>query len=258
MNFKIAASITDFPLQTSVETFFKRFKELNIDSIELVIGFKTLYLSHMHALSKKYDLPITSLHQSYWSGLGFSSDEYFIREAKHYGITTFTFHPLTFLAFEDERMKRYFQQLQKLQKKYDVTICLENMPKEKVYEKLFNPPYADMDAQLKKMYEIAKEYDLALTYDVSHTRFTHPQKHESFKNMFPRIQNIHLSSFHENNEHLPLDTGDFDAASFLTFLNKEKYNGLLTFEINYSLSKRILAPYDFSEIERSVKIVKSV
>lgn len=258
MQFKVAASITDFPLQTSVEEFFRKFKNAGVDSVELVIGIKTPNLSQMVALSKRYGLPITSLHQSYWSGLGFSSDEYFIREGKKYGISTFTFHPLTFLSFGDARMKRYFQQLQMLQKKYAVTICLENMPREKVYEKLFHAPYSDMDAQLEKMYAVAEEYDLSLTYDVSHTRFTHPQDHAIFKKMLHRIKNIHLSSFHGNDEHLPLDKGDFDTKSFLTFLAKEKYTGLLTFEINYSLSKRILMPYNFDEIIRSVAIITSL
>jgi sugar phosphate isomerase/epimerase len=258
MQYKIAVSITDFPLQTSVDTFFKQFKKAGADSVELVLGIKTFNLPSMVSLSKKYGVPITSIHQSYWSGLGFSMDEYFIRQAKSLGITTFTFHPLTFASFTSIRMQQYFKKLQKLQKKYEITICLENMPKERVYEKLFSPPWDSMVSQLEKMYEIAQQYDLSLTYDVSHTRFTHPQEHEIFKMMLPLVRNIHLSSFQDDQEHLPLDKGEFDTKAFLNYLKKENYTGLITFEINYSLSKRILSPYDFSEIVRSVSIIKSL
>ncbi|HSW87881.1 MAG TPA: TIM barrel protein [Candidatus Saccharimonadales bacterium] len=258
MQYKIAASITDFPLQTSIETFFKRFKEAGVDSAELVLGIKTFNLQSMVALSKKSNLPITSIHQSYWSGLGFSMDEYFIKQAKSLGIRTFTFHPLTFASFASTRMMHYFKQLQNIQKEYDVTICLENMPKEGVYEKLFFPPSDTMVSQLEKMYEIAQEYDFSLTYDVSHTRFTHPQEHAIFRKMLPRVKNIHLSSFQGDQEHLPLDKGDFDTKTFLSYLKKENYTGLLTFEINYSLSKRLIIPYDFSEVVRSVALIKSL
>lgn len=79
-----------------------------------------------------------------------------------------------------------------------------------------------------------------------------------FLKLFPRIKNIHLSSFCGKEEHLPLDTGDFDIKHFLKFLAKHNYKGLLTFEINYPLTKRLFTPYDFSEIKRSVDIIKSL
>lgn len=258
MAFKVAASITDFPLQTSIEMFFKKFKEAGVDSVELVIGAKTLDVQRLFVLAEKYHLPITSFHQSPWSGLGFLFDEGFLRQAKKHGVTTFTFHPLAFTGFDSARMIRYFSRLSKIQKKYDITICLENMKNESFYKKLYISPYETMTKHLEKMHSVAEAYDFSLTYDVSHTLFVHPQETAIFKKMFHKIKNIHLSSFHCKQEHLPLDKGDFDTRSFLTFLDKEKYKGLLTFEINYSLSKRLFTTYDFDEIVRSVAIIKSL
>ncbi|HSW96262.1 MAG TPA: sugar phosphate isomerase/epimerase [Candidatus Saccharimonadales bacterium] len=258
MKVKISASITDFPLQTSIKEFFKKFKEAGVDSVELVIGAKTLSVPHMFTLAQKYHLPITSFHQSPWSGLGFFFDEQFILKIKKYGVNTFTFHPLPFLSFDSEKMKKYFNKLSEMQKKYDITICLENMRNEPIYKKLHIAPYETMTKHLEKMYAVATHYDLSLTYDVSHTRFTHPQKHDVFKKMLPKIKNIHLSSFSGDQEHLPLDKGDFDARGFLLYLEKENYEGLITFEINYSLSKRLFTLYDFSEITRSVSVIKSL
>src|SRR5258708_10168088 len=123
MNLQISASITDFPLQTPIETFFRKFKEAGVDTVELVIGAKTINVPRMFALSQKYQLPIVSFHQSPWSGFGFSFDENFIIQAKQYGVTTYTFHPLTFMSFDSKQMKQYFIKLKEIQEKYAITIC---------------------------------------------------------------------------------------------------------------------------------------
>jgi sugar phosphate isomerase/epimerase len=255
---KINASITDFPFYTSLETFFKEFKAAGVDGIELVIGAKTWHLQHALALSKKYQLPIASLHQSIWSGLGFGMDEWFLKNVREHEIHIIVLHPLVFTTFTSDRMKRYFDRVSRLQKKYDITFCLENMPKEKIYQQLYTPPYQTKVAHLQKIYDIATHYNFGVTYDISHALFTKPQEEMSFKNIFPKIKNIHLSSFQGQIEHLPLDTGDFAAKEFLRFLKAQNYKGLLTFEINYSLFKRMVAKYDFFEVQRSVKIVKDI
>jgi sugar phosphate isomerase/epimerase len=254
MQYKISASITDFPLQTSIETFFRKFKEAGVDSVEIVIGAKTTNIPHMFALSEKYQLPIVSFHQSPWSGFGFSCDETFIAQAKKHGVNTLTFHPLTFLSFDAEKMTQYFTNFAKLQKKYGMTFCLENMPNDPFYSKLHT---STMDKHLEKTCTIAQQYGFALTYDTSHTLFPQPQKEEVFHKIFPEIKNIHLSSFQGKKEHMALDTGEFKTKEFIVFLNEKKYKGLITFEINYSLFKRMLTPYDFVEIARSVKNIKS-
>lgn len=253
---KINASITDFPLYTSLETFFQEFKRCGVDSVELVIGFKARNLEKAQRLATKYNLPIVSLHQSIHSGIGLGFDERYLVTARQMGIRHVVFHPLALTVFDTHRLHNYFQKLHNIQKKYDIVVCLENMNGERIYRQLFTPPYETMEKQLHKMYKIAEEYGIFLTYDTSHAALDQPQKNNAFRAMFPKIKNIHLSSFTTQQEHLPLDKGNFDTEGFLQYLQKEKYRGLLTFEINYSLFKRMVYKYDFSEIERSVKIIR--
>lgn len=93
-------------------------------------------------------------------------------------------------------MIRYFSHIAELQSKYGITICIENMAREYPYKYLHTAPYQSNDLHLEKIYEIAKEYDLSITYDTSHTMYAKPQEVEIFKKIFDKVKNIHLSSFY--------------------------------------------------------------
>jgi len=257
MAFSISSSITDFPLTASMETFFKELKFAGVDSVEIVSGLKSrLRLAKVFELSKNYNLPIASFHQSAWSGTGIYFDEYFLAKASDLGVKTFVFHPLTFTSMHSKRMEKYVKRLGVMQREYGITICLENMKAESAYKNLYLKGQS-VSTHLDHLYQIAKEYGLSLTYDVSHARFVRPHQEASFKQIFPLLGNIHLSSFHKESEHLPLFMGDFDTQEFIQYLLKNNYNGLLTLEIFYP--KMIsLANYDFSAIAKSVKIIKEV
>src|SRR5882762_11215173 len=106
---QISASITDFPVFSRMETFFRKYKEAGCDGVEIVIGFKQRWCyDYIWHLSQKYNLPITSIHQPPWSGLGISFDETFIREAVRRGVTQFVFHTLTFPRLDSDSMTSYF------------------------------------------------------------------------------------------------------------------------------------------------------
>src|SRR5258706_231998 len=134
---KVSASITDFPLHTSIETFFRELKNCGADGVELVLGAKSV-----------------------WS-------------------------------FEKIKM-------------------------------------------------LSKKYDLLITFDTTHANFISPQKEIIFKKIYPKIGNIHLSSFGPKMEHLPLNEGVFDAKDFIKYLIQQNYAGLLTLEINYYLFERFV------------------
>ncbi len=258
---KISASITDFPLLSLVETSFKKFQEAGVDGVEIVLGIKSRWqIRHIQKLSHRYNLPITSIHQPPWSWTkpGFF-DEQFVEWAKELGTRKVVFHPLGFYPFGSKQMNKYFARLSQLQQTYDISVLLENMPKDFMYKKLYMPPYTTTRQQLDQMNIIADTYGLSLTFDVSHSELIKPQNETIFQKMLPKIGNIHLSSFREGQHHLPLNLGKFDSTGFLTFLEKKKYKGLITLEVYYPHHLMILGNhYDFTAITKSVQIFRDV
>jgi sugar phosphate isomerase/epimerase len=258
MQIKISTSIGDFPVFSAIEDSFKAAKEANVDGLELIIGFKSRWhFEKMIQLSKKYDLPITSLHQPYWSGLGIAYDEGFVKLAVRYGIKNIVFHPLCFTSILSRKMTKYFRYLSSLQKKYGITVMLENMPYSESFFSLdhwvLHKDTASLDAVLK----VVAEYNFKINYDVSHTELTHPQMNAEFTKIFSRIGNIHLSSFQNGKQHMPLTRGTFDTKGFITYLIKNHYKGLLTFEIFYPKQFPLYA-FDYTEIAKSVALIKTL
>lgn len=256
---KISASITDFPIYTSVETFFKEFKNAGVDGLEIVGGYKNRWsFDRLFYLSKKYDLPINSFHQPIWSGVGAYLDETFFRSIARKNVHYVTFHPLVFRSFDDQQMKNYFHWMSHIQEKYEIHMLLENMSNERGYTKLFNTTKKNVIEHIEKIYSIGEEYGFHFTFDISHAELQDPSQEKIFKKMFPSIANIHMSSFSDENHHLPLTEGDFQLDKFAEFLIQNKYKGLLTLEVNDSLFRRILLPYDFDAIRNSVDYFRKI
>lgn len=256
--FHINVSITDMPVFCSLEYLFSGMKNAGVDGLEIVIGVKSrLALPHLQKLSEKYNLPIISFHQPPWSGLGWYLDEGFIREGKAIGVSQYTFHPLPRFSFADEQMKSYFSWISRMQEKYQISAHLENM------QKVIRPgflsqliPLHEQTTDYDAIIRIVKEYGLSMTFDTSHAYVISPQKQTWFAAIYPYIGNIHLSSFNDTTDHLPLHVGKFDNRGFLSELQKRQYKGLLTFEIFYP--KLPLWGYNFAAIKKSVEIVKNI
>lgn len=251
--------ITDFPIFSQLETVFKKSKETGIDGIELVLGLKTrLEYPRILYLAEKYDLPIVSIHQPPWSGIGIYFDEHFVQLAKKLGIRYITYHPLAFHSFASRGGKAYLEKLARLQEKYDVTVMLENMENEFVYSRLHDGTADHILHHLEDINRIADTYGFLITYDVSHAELIDPGQTEIFETMFPKIGNIHASSFSKKMHHLPLTKGDLDTKSFITYLQKKKYQGLFTLEVRPSIKKLLMSNYDFADIEASVTLIKKI
>lgn len=256
---KVNASLTDFPLLMPNDLVFRELKETGVDGLEVVLGIKTYFhFNHLISLSQKYELPIISLHQPVWGGLGLYFDKKFINYIPATLKRSITFHPLPRTSFYSKRAKRYFQKLAKLKNIHNFEVLLENLPQNYTnnfgfMNFLFSP---SPDSQnFSKLSQIAEEFDFKLTYDTSHAHLAQPHRENDFKKILAKIANIHLSSFKGKKSHLPLDMGIFDTKGFLAYLRGEKYQGLITLEIYYP-QLISLRKIDFESIKRSVKIVK--
>lgn len=255
---KVHASLTDFPVFAQLETFFKKFKEAGFDGLELVLGAKSRFeYARIGYLSEKYDLPIGSIHQPPWSGVGLYFDENFLQVAKKLGVRHVVFHPLTFRSFGSRVQQQYFERLAMLQEKWGIVVMLENMPNDLAYNKLHDGTPAHILHHLEKINSIADAYGFLLTYDVSHAEIIAPSKNSFFQKLFPKIGNIHASSFVPGHHHLPLTMGEFDTPEFINFLVKKKYQGLFTLEVYYpKWGGLFLNRYDFPALKESVALIK--
>lgn len=259
--FKISTSLTDFlPIIGTLEPLFKGIKQAGVDNVEMVIGLKSRWSArYLRNLSEKYELPIATVHQPIWSGLGFYVDNNFAKLAKELGATDIVFHVLPFFSYKSNFMKDYFKKLAFIQKTFGITVMLENPP-ELWGLKMFNKRYPALEEGLHNMenlYKVAEEYNFKITYDISHGRFPRPHQEKWFEKVFPKIHNIHVSSFDDKKEHLPLNMGNFRAHEFVSYLYERRYKGHLTFEIFYPRFIS-LRTYNFSYIQRSVEIIKSI
>ncbi len=255
---KVNVSIHDFsPLFRGHAYLFKRLKATGVDGIELSVGVKSRWSAAQYiALSKKYDLPIVSLHQPVWAWLDLYFDEGFFAIARDLDVKYVTCHPLPKIGFHSRRMRAYFKRLVEIQERTGITILIENMP-EKYNHKLLSLffPQEASTRDILSLHDVISEFGLQMTLDIDHLQSHTPHKEPYFETMYPDIRNIHLSSFDETKRHMPLHLGDFDAAAFIKHLKKVHYNGLLTFEINYP-GLITLRNYDFEAVRKSVEIVK--
>jgi len=257
--FLIDTSITDFgPLLRGPEYLFKGLKETGVDGIELVVGIKSRWSVGLYkSLSQKYNLPIISLHQPPWAGLGLTFDEGFLKIARELSVKYVVFHPIPRADFRGKRGRKYLQWLSRMQKEEGITVLLENLaPKynDPITSSLF--PLHKSASDLDELLQAVEEFNLKLTLDIDHLKLKAPQEEAWFEKIFPRIGNIHLCSFNKDKIHLPIYLGDFQSKEFVHYLQEKNYTGLITFEIYYPGLLSFLR-YDFDVIKKSVELFKS-
>lgn len=256
-SFKVSSSITDFaPLFLDLEYMFKGLKTAGVDGVELVIGIKSRWsVDKVMSLSKKYDLPITTIHQPVWGGLGLYFDEGFFDLAKQLGASKVVCHPIPRYSFKDKPMQEYLKRLSRIQKEKGIEILLENLSPN--YDnKLVDPffPLSKDTGNLKDVYDAAQEHNLKLTLDIDHFLKEKPHREKYLKGILPHIGNIHLSSFTKTEHHMPLYKGNFQVKEFVQYLREQNYQGLLTFEIYYPSFLNFFS-YDFDAIKKSVDVI---
>lgn len=254
---KVSASVTDIPVFISLEDIFARLKDSGIDGIEITPGVKSRWnFIKVKMLSDKFRLPITSVHQPPWSVAGFWFDEGYIASAHKIGVNNFVFHPPPGISFEDSRMLKFLEKLSGLQEKYGINASLENMPwavRPALFRKYL--PFHKDTTNPEKIFKAVRSFGLGMTFDTSHAFIPDPQNQGWFSKIYPAIRNIHLSSFKDKRDHLPLDMGDFNTVGFIENLKKRHYTGLITLEIYYP-HKFSFRDYDFEALGSSVKLVK--
>jgi sugar phosphate isomerase/epimerase len=254
---KVNVSVNDFPLLVPLGSHFEQLKKAGAAGVELVPGYKSRFnLKGVKDLATASGLTVDSLHQPFWSIAGAFFDERLFKEAADVGIKTFVFHPPAGVPLESGKMARFLERLSRLQASTKSRVLVENMPwavRPPLLRELLRIDSGAID--LPRLVARVSKYGLGLTLDTSHVFDPEPHKLDWFNRVYPLIGNIHLSSFVEGKDHLPLNMGNLDATGFMAELNKRQYDGLITLEINYPRMMR-LRKYDYRGITNSVQIAK--
>lgn len=136
--------------------------------------------------------------------------------------------------------KDYVKIVHSLQKKYGIMVGFENR------EKFIGALHKKHGWHEDHFADLMRENDFSITFDTTHLAHSGGDILTFFKKNKDRIVNIHLSDYRPHlfngsirplrYKHLPLGKGVLPMQAFLTLLQKENYNGLLTMEINTDLT----------------------
>lgn len=254
---RLTFSVADIPLGIALEEYFLLANNLQVDGLEVVVGWKTRFqLRKLARLSKRYNVPILSIHQPAWSVAGFWQDEKAFYFAKKFN-SVYVAHPLVNTHINSPKSKAYYKWLSEMKKKYEIEILIENMTN--IYQLMpllhyVSKKHHDSATDVEYFDTICKKYGFGFTLDISHLMASEPQHAKGFGELWPYLKNIHLSDFTEKKEHMGLGDGLLNYESFLGYLKDKKYDGL----INLELCPRILNAREkyYKDIAKSVKIVR--
>lgn len=254
---KLTFSIADIPLGIALEEYFLLASHLKVDGLELVVGWKTRFnMRKVARLSKRYNVPILSVHQPAWSVAGFFNDAGAFKFARKFE-AVFVAHPLVNQHINSPKSKVYYKWLSDMGKKYELEILIENMTN--IYQLMpllhyVSKKHHDSATDLGYFDTICKKYGFGFTLDISHLMEAEPQRAKGFSELWPYLRNVHLSDFTLKREHMGLGDGLLNYESFLSFLKDENYQGL----INLELCPRILNAREkyYKDIAKSVQIVR--
>lgn len=254
---RLTFSVADIPLGIALEEYFLLANNLKVDGLEVVVGWKTRFqLRKLARLSKRYNVPVLSIHQPAWSVAGWWQDEKAFYFAKKFN-SVYVAHPLVNTHINSPKSKAYYKWLVEMQNKYEIEILIENMTN--IYQLMpllhyVSKKHHDSATDVEYFDSICKRYGFGFTLDISHLMEAEPQNADGFSELWPYLKNIHLSDFTEKKEHMGLGDGNLNYESFLAYLKEKKYSGL----INLELCPRILNAREkyYKDIAKSVKIVR--
>jgi sugar phosphate isomerase/epimerase len=228
-------------------------KKIGLDGFELLLPQYTtttdVDIFEVKKLSEKYNFPVLSVHQS----LRFFTATKIEEIARLCEIANILSAKVVVLHINSARKqifdKKYIQAIHELEKKYKVHVTFENM--EKHVKSYFSSYLWHAD----KFASLIQDADFAITFDVVHLAHSGGDIIHFFENNKNRILNVHLSDYRKHLlnstlrpmrfKHMPLGDGELPIETFISLLQREKYNGLLTLELHA----------DMHGVEKSITLV---
>lgn len=216
-------------LGNSLEQVFAFAKRAGFDGIELTESVTTRWLGskRIRDISRHYDLPITSVHQSLMRMVlsTYGSVRRLMQRAEAVGAQCVVVH---IASVHKTFQPDYFQFVKQMEQQYNIRVAFENAMSQ--FKKI-KTPAAEYTYDPIKFVEFAKREDISVTYDLGHMAGLQPNLIEVYESIKTRLANIHLQDFRAGYDHQPLGTGDLPLPQFLQHLVQNEYKGLITLEV---------------------------
>ena len=228
---------------------FRLVKEAKLDGIELIASkdIKTKDFERVKKILDENNVPVLSLHQPILTlyRISFDGIKRLFEAAGRLSAKVIVLH--LFSLGKQIYDADFVKTLKSLEGKYRIKIGLENGTKNIIIG-LKHYCYRE-----KEFSEIMAKLGLGITFDPTHLAQANSGDIVGFyKKNKKHIVNIHLSDYKYGwlphnlfNTHLALGKGDLPIEEFLKTLKKDRYDGLLTFEINRP-AKEIKKSIDFA------------
>lgn len=215
----------------SYEESFAIAKETGFDAVDFGPQTKHLFTdaSAIKALSEKYKIPVTSIHQPLYL-IPFAPQFLFRRmlaianhfpDAKHYILHLSGF----FNHFQSNQKK--IDVFTRLAKKRGISIAFESNP---VF--LFLTAYPKVTWHADKFGEYCQENNVPIVFDTSHIASVGGDVVEFYEKYHKHIRVLHLSDFKNGVEHLPLGEGALPIKKLLQVIRSKQQKLHIIFEIN--------------------------
>ncbi len=228
---------------------FRLVNETNLDGIELVAS-KNMNERDIERVKKilgEHRVSVLSLHQPILTiyKIGLEGIQKLFEAASRLSAKAIVIH--IFSLGNKIHDVGFIKLLKSLEEKYGIKIGLENGTKNIIIG-LKHHCYRE-----KEFSEIIAKLELGITFDTTHLAQADSGDIIGFyKKNKERIINIHLSDYKYGwlphnlfNTHMALEKGDLPMEEFLKTIKEDRYDGLLTFEINRS-AKEIKKSIDFA------------
>ena len=220
---------------------FKIASTAGFDGIELLVdNYKcNLHVSEIQKLSDDYGVPILSIHSPFVICDGWGEFWERIRKsitlAKSLSVPLVNFHPTRGMLFYhglNVELNRHVEYYKNYIKDSNIILTIENLPCPAYLRKIpflnhFLPLPIDNTYQVA---EFAEDTDIQVTFDTTHIGTTGQNLLEIYDVFKDRIANIHLSDYDGEKQHLLLGKGYLPLIKFISQLQNDKYDGVITLE----------------------------
>jgi sugar phosphate isomerase/epimerase len=225
-NILLALSTGSLPY-LPLSNFFRIAKEVGFEGVEVRIEKKfKVNPCFLKMLSKKFELPIVSLHAPYarfpwqFSNKKLLKETFFL--AQEVKIPLIVVHPPKFWNIGDilwfKKFALHFAQL----KRKRIILSVENMGRVGFFGLHFNPTLYNTVEELARF--------PVITFDVTHFASLGYDIFSAYLALKDKVKHIHLSNF-DGCEHLLPQDGKLPLGKFISLLLRERFSGALVVEV---------------------------
>ena len=224
----------------SLDEVFRIGKSAGFDGMELLIARSNCHVEtdSIKELTRKYDLPILSLHSPFMMCDGWGNFwervQRSLNMAMELSIPLVNFHPPSgFLQrhhLNDELAQR-IQLYRQMLEGSAIVLTIENLPTIRTFRRFFASRLLLGTANnMYQIAEFARDNNVHVTFDTTHVGTTGVDLMEAYTVFRDRIENIHLSDYDGRWQHLLPGAGYLPLEGFLKQVKADGYDGTITLE----------------------------